>query len=405
MIIVGGGPAGAATAAHLARAGREVLLLERASFPRDKPCGEFYSPPVRGLLRELGVYDAALRAGGRAVPAARIFCADGATFAGGFAASAACSDWAREGGLSLPRLALDNLLFQNARASGADVRDGVAMRGLLRGAHGGHVNGVQTDAGKFFAPLVVGADGGRSRVAREMGVVRPLPHLQKIALVAHYEGVPMEPDHPVEMHLARDETQATVVCGFGPGPDNTADVTLVVAEDEARRIAAAGRPAAYYDALLPRFPVVAGRLRRARRARLVTCGTFGHVTTRPVADGALLVGDAAAFIDPFTGEGVYFALRGAQMATEAILAALRRGDLSARALTPYARARRRELTPKYAACGLIQQIVHCPAWMAWLAPRLARRPALTERLLGVTGDMESPYRLLSPGYLLGLLRA
>ena len=397
--MVGGGPAGAATATHLARAGRSVLLLERATFPRNKPCGEFLSPPVRGLLEELGVYERVLRAGARDVPAARIHCADGGSFAGGFAASSARSAWARAGGLSVPRVVLDHLLFENARRSGADAREGVGVRGLIR-ERSGAVCGVETDRGAFRAPVVIGADGGRSRVARELGVVRPIPRLQKIALVAHYADVPLAENHPVEMHIAREGA----VCGLGPGPGGTANVTIVVAESEAPRIAGAG-PAAYYDALLPAFPVAAEWLRGSRRTGLATCGTFGHNTARPVADGALLAGDAATFIDPFTGEGVYFALRGAQMAAETLLPALRRGDTSERALAPYARARRRELTPKYAVCGLVQRVVHREPLMAWLAPRFARRPDLTERLLGVTGDMDSPYRLMSPAYLLSLLTA
>lgn len=396
VIVVGGGPAGTATATHLARAGRAVLLLERARFPRDKPCGEFLSPPVRGLLEELGVYGQVLEAGARRVPSARIHCASGQTFAGRF--TGADSPWAREGGLSVERRALDRLLFENAGARGVDARAGTAVRSVLR--ERGRIVGVATDAGEFRAPVVVGADGGHSRVAREMGGVRPLPRLQKIALVGHYANVPLGEEHPVEMHLA----PGGMVCGFGPGPGDTANVTVVVGQDQARQIAAVG-PDAYYDAALPAFPEVAARLRRARRTRLATCGTFGHTTARTVADGALLVGDAATFIDPFTGEGVYFALRGAQMAAATLDHALRRGDTSASALAPYAAWRRRELSPKYAVCGLVQRAVRRERLMAWAAARFARRPRLTDRLLGVTGDMESPYSLLSPAYLLSLLFA
>lgn len=405
VIVVGGGPAGAATAAHLARVGRSVLLLDRAGFPRDKPCGEFYSPPVRGLLSELGVYEEVLAAGARRIDGATVRCASGRQFGGGFCASRSASKWAAEGGFSLERRVLDSLLWDNARRVGADTTSAVSVRGVLRD-EANRICGVRTDQGMFTAPLIVGADGSNSLVAREMNVVRRLPHLQKIALVSHFSGVDSsgskESDAAhVEMHLGN----GGVVCGFGPGPDDTANVTLVVSRTEAAEIAGRGA-AAYADALLSSvFPHLARRLAGARRTRIATCGTSGHVTQAPVADGALLVGDAAAFIDPFTGEGVYFALRGAQMAAEAIADALRRGDASARSLRPYACARRGEFAPKYMLCDLVQRVVHQRALIENVARRMGRRPHLAEQLLGITGDMVSPYRLLSPAYLLSLMTA
>jgi flavin-dependent dehydrogenase len=188
-----------------------------------------------------------------------------------------------------------------------------------------------------------------------------------------------------------------------PGPDGSANVTLVVDRDAAPALASHGA-AAYADALLPGFPEVRERLHRARRVRTATCGTFGHTTFRSVADGALLVGDAATFIDPFTGEGVYFALRGAQLAAGTITAALGKGNASARALAPYERARRRELSPKYAVCGLVQRLVHqsradglgraatgAPSRAGGAHPRRHRRhgkpvPAAVAGLSGVDAD-------------------
>ena len=392
VIVVGGGPAGAATATHLARNGVAVLIIDRAEFPRDKACGEFFSPPVRGLLSSLQVYEDVMRAGISTVPAANLI-VGGAACRGRF--DTAPHPWASAGGFSLERRILDNLLWQNAARQGAQTRSGVALRGLIR-SDSGAVCGVHTDSGDFTARIVVGADGAKSRVAREMGVILPLPRLQKIALVSHYDAPATVSEKRVEMNVSHlPEGRGAVACGVGVGPVGTINITLVAPESEARRLAEVGAEV-YADTLLAEcFPAVAERLQKATRTRIKTCGTFGHKTTTPIADGALLVGDAATFIDPFTGEGVYFALRGAELAAAAIAAALRRGDVSAQGLTPYARARRRELAPKYAVCDWIERAVHSEKFMAWAAPQLARRPVIMDAILRVTGDMVNLGTLLS----------
>lgn len=392
VIVVGGGPAGSASATWLAREGFAVLLLDRATFPRDKPCGEFFSPPVRGLLTRLGAYEAVLHAGVCDIPRAILHCGERKP-SGGFIGQA--HPWSSSGGFSIERRVLDVVLWRHAAAQGAIARNGVSVRGLLRNTDG-RVVGVRTDQGDFTARLVIGADGVRSRVARDLGLCRPIPRLQKVALVTHYEGLPSKRAGTVEMFVSAREQ---AVCGFGTGPGGTANVTLVVAETEARRLAALGA-GPYADILLKEaFPEVVERLRGGQRGRIVTCGTQGHIASSCIADGALLVGDAACFIDPFTGEGVYFALRGAEIAAEVVVEALRRGDTSVRGLMPYAQTRQRELVPKYRVCDLVEWAVHQPALMCWIAPKLERNPRLMERILAVTGDMESPNTLLSPRVL------
>ena len=128
---------------------------------------------------------------------------------------------------------------------------------------------------------------------------------------------------------------------------------------------------------------------------LRSVGCFGHHTRRASADGAVLVGDAATFIHPFTGEGVYFALRGAQLAADTIGTALNCGDVSAHRLHSYDNARRADLLPRYRLCDLVQRVVHSPALLGWGAERLRRSGPLTDLLLRAVGDVARPADLFS----------
>ena len=111
-----------------------------------------------------------------------------------------------------------------------------------------------------------------------------------------------------------------------------------------------------------------------------------------------MVGDAATFINPFTGEGVYFALRGAQMAAEAIHQALMRGDtVSRQSLQSYDAARRKELLPRYQLCDAVQRVVHSPALLGWAAGRLRRSASFTEVLLSTVGDIGKAPELILAG--------
>jgi flavin-dependent dehydrogenase len=116
----------------------------------------------------------------------------------------------------------------------------------------------------------------------------------------------------------------------------------------------------------------------------------------------MLAGDAATFVDPFTGEGVYFALRGAELAAQAANQALAAGDCSSSNLLLYDRSRR-ELMLRYLLCGLVQGIVRTPALFHLMIRRLHRHPSLQERLFQVLSDIELPSRILRPAPILRLL--
>lgn len=401
IVIVGGGPAGAGAAIGLAQAGFSVALLDRARFPRDKACGEFLTPQAKVLLDDLGAWQAVSKAGARPVAATVLVAPDGRQVRHE-------PELGNAVGYGIRRVTLDAVLLDRARAGGVTVCEGFAVRELRRNAHGRvvGVSGKNADNEPITltARLVIGADGSHSLVARQLGLVQPLPRLQRIAVVTHWQNV-SGPGDTIEMRA-----RGSVVCGLGfpgPAPDSNpysapANLTLVVPTGMASRLS--GQAGDFVEEIVEtQFPDLAARLGGAARETTVrTVGCFGHICRPAVAAGALLVGDAATFIDPFTGEGVYFALRGAQLAVEVAASALHADDLSKARLLAYHRARR-ELANRYLLCDLVQAIVRAPALFNRVVQRLERFPGAAERLLTVLGDTRPPADALHPGFLWRLL--
>lgn len=386
VVVLGAGPAGSATAIFLARRGYQVTLLDRAAFPRVKPCGEYLTPGAVRLLRdELGLLPQMLQQGAAPLTRETIVPHDGRAF-GGRTEAVAC-----------PRVVTDTILRNAAQAAGVTVVEEVsARRVLFEGDRVIGVAGTQTGGDvEYRTRLTVAADGTHSLLARALGIVHPIPRLQRLALVGHFAGVAGDGQAAVTMHLPADRSDACCGVGAPCGPDGARNVNIVVPTSEASKMA--GRREDYFrDRLCRSFPRVWEEFGEAVPAGpLFSVGCFGHHTSRATHDGAVLVGDAATFINPFTGEGVFFALRGGQLAAETIDLALRRGDTSRHQLHSYDRARRRELLPRYRLCDLVQRVVHSPSLLAWAGERLRRSTRLTDVLLSTVGDVASPRDLLS----------
>ena len=131
---------------------------------------------------------------------------------------------------------------------------------------------------------------------------------------------------------------------------------------------------------------------------------MAHRARKVIGDGFMLVGDAASFLDPFTGDGIHEALRGATLLAPVADGALRAGDLSARRLAPYRAARRRAFWAKRQVCWLVQGFIATPALMDYATARLDRRAMAAQTLAGVLGDLYPARQGLSPVYLARLLR-
>jgi flavin-dependent dehydrogenase len=405
VVVVGAGPAGSAAAAHLARAGCRVTLVERAAFPREKACSEYLSPEAVRLLDRLGLTGELEQAGAQPLFGTRVYGPRGAALTGRF--SSAPVPPFRDAGLALPRRILDRAIAEAAVRAGAELRERVVVEELLY--EEGAVAGValrRADGGRELlrARLVIGADGLRSVVARRLGASRSAgsarrrfgPFPSRIAFVAHVADVPGL-DGFAEMHVS----EARYV-GLNRIGDGLANVALVV---PARLAAAAkGRIEEFFFASLNRFPGVRDRVdpRRVTRRIMVT-GPFAARARKIVADGVLLVGDAADFFDPFTGEGITSALRGAELAAAASLAALESDrHPSARALAPYLRARRDAFLGKWIVERLVGYGMLAPRLFDRAVARLERR-GLAHTFIGVTGDYVPASTALHPWFLARML--
>ena len=131
---------------------------------------------------------------------------------------------------------------------------------------------------------------------------------------------------------------------------------------------------------------------------------MGVRSRRVAGDGYLLIGDAAAFLDPFAGEGVYEALRAGLLAAPIASEALKAGDTSADTLDAYRIARRRTFTAKRTVSWLVQAFINTPPAMNYVTPRLASREDLGLTMAGVLGGFQPPARVLSPVFLARMLR-
>jgi len=398
-VVVGAGPAGATTALLLARAGASVLLLDRARFPRDKACSEYLSPATTEILERLGadVLAAVEGAAHAKLYGMKVVAPCGTAMCGRFRGGP------RPYSFALPRTTFDTILLAAAARAGAQVREATTVENLLW--EGGAVAGVTARScnGQRVtcnARTVVGADGLRSVVARRLGLVRSSPP-RRVAFTAHVadvEGI----DGVGELHVGERG-----YVGLGPVGGGITTVALVLPLATVRREGPSGGRdfRRRFFAELEQFPGLAGRFDPRRLVRdVLATGPFAQWSRTAVAPGggALLVGDAADFFDPFTGQGIHSALRGAELAAACVIPALAQGvgaPIPASTLRPYVRARRQTFLGKWLLERLIGVGVGWPALTDRVVRRLARRPDLADLLVSATGNIVPARRVLRASVL------
>jgi geranylgeranyl reductase family protein len=386
VVVVGAGPAGAATAMFAARAGLDVLLVDRRRFPRDKFCGDAIARKSLSVLRELGIDDM-----GNALhePVSRAVL----TSPRGHRVEVDLSSREEPAPHMVCRREIfDDVLVRAAR-SRVDVWEDTAVTDVLRESDS--VRGVvcrrDGTSTEVRADVVVGADGFDSVVARRLGHYH---HDARwfVATRGYYRGLDVPPN-TVEVHFVK-ETLPGFLWMFPTG-DGVTNVGLGLVHGDLKRRRMGLRDVHEAVLALPRFRsrfAVTERIGEVHGWNLPT-PDFSRVLA---GDGFLLAGDAAGLVDPFSGEGIGNALVSARIASDAIIAHRTRGE----PLRHYAAQLRdavdgKEIDLHYRLRGLARH----PRLVDVLVGRAAAHPDVLEWIRAMTAERDAVERkraLLSP---------
>jgi menaquinone-9 beta-reductase len=304
VAIVGGGPAGSSCAAFCALAGLTTLVLEREKFPREKVCGDCLNPSCWPVLERLGLAQRVPDLQHSKLSSVEFITIDGHKLIVDLPGGDDCE-------ISVKRSLFDDLLLRHAHALGADVHEHTTVTGLSKNEQWK----IETVSGETFQTrMLVGADGRNSTVARLCNLLPPTTR-ERVALQAHVP-LPRKFGNRIVLQFLRE--------GYsGQAPVNESELNLCLV----------GRP-----------PTISQLRHWAERQFQIPVDqswrTITPLTRSPISsahESLFLIGDSARVVEPFTGEGIYYALRSGELVATAI-ARIFRGDNQQATVRDFARA-------------------------------------------------------------------
>jgi flavin-dependent dehydrogenase len=358
VLVVGGGPAGSTVAAQCAARGLCVGLVEHKRFPRHKVCGDVINPHCWPVFERLGVAGLV-----RALPHQEL---SGATFTTQQGATLTID---HSGLWAVRRSLLDAVLLDHAKSCGVTVYEGEVAHDARPGWR------VSTTHHEFTAPVLVGADGRHSLIAKQAGLACHHNSARggAIALQAHFHA-PAGTDDRVQLHLFPGG-----YCGIVRVDATQLNLCLVTDRAGAAHHGDCGQLFAQTAGRNPQFralgllPEPLGPLQSAHPLRTPP--------NRPCGDGAFLVGDALRAVEPFTGQGIFFALRTGELAAQAICEG-----------TEFSTAVRRLYLQRGMTNELLRRLMYHESSAGVVVAVLRRFPALQHWLAGTVLSSGRPAR-------------
>jgi len=389
VVVIGAGPGGSSAAYYNASLGKRVLLLDKATFPRDKTCGDGLTPRALHILDDMGVLAQAEDAGFR-VNGISVFARHGATMQAGVPHHPEFHDYL----LVVPRLRLDDILRRRAIEQGAQFEGNAKVTRLTADETGVDIHAeVNGQPVTYRAKVVVAAVGANIGFLREMGLLHYAPR-PIVAVRAYYDGLQDLGDH-IQAHF-----EEVPMPGYGwifPTGPASANIGLGLWREQAN---AAGS----LRAALARF-VASPRLHNLMQGATQVGAIKSYplridFTTSPTfGNRVLLVGESVGLVSPLTGEGIDFALETGKLAAEFLQSCFAADDFSQRAFSGYDRTLRANFQSMFRFLGYLRKVYVNPLLMDRIIKLCERAPDVRQMFVSILMSQQHPAALLQPRIL------
>lgn len=365
-LVVGGGPAGAAVSIHLARKGWRVRLIEKSAFAKDKVCGEFLTPESEPFLKDLGVLDRIEQAGAHAVREILVAAPNGKC------AKAPLNPEAEKSiGICLSRKRLDALLLEKAKEEGVRVERGTSFEiKALDSKNGPRVSSE--------APVVIDARGKSAGSSGEASAARPKKGSRWIGFKTHF--TELESSEAIELYLFREGYLGVVQI-----EEPLFNVCGIVKEEILEK--ARGN----FDELLKLIsrenPVFLSRIQGGRRViPWLSVAPLRMRHGKVYEKGIFYVGDAASFIDPFSGEGMLLAMESADLVAKLLPSPNPRGINREEIGRAYEKAWEHRFSSRMKTCASLRRVTQFSFLENCLVEIFRRSPFLFQRTIRKTRE-------------------